>query len=47
MNKINEILNDDDFELHRLLCEIRAKNGLPTENDIDRVWAKVSPPDKL
>ena len=35
MNKINEILNDEDFELRRLLCEIRAKNGLPPENEID------------
>jgi len=41
MNKINEILNDEDFELRRLLCEIRAKNGLPPENDIDHVWARI------
>jgi hypothetical protein len=35
MNKIGEILNGEDFELQRLLCEIRAKNGLPPENEID------------
>jgi hypothetical protein len=35
MNKIDETLNDKDFELRRLLCEIRAKNGLPPENEID------------
>jgi hypothetical protein len=29
MYKIDEILSDEDFELQRLLCEIRAKNGLP------------------
>jgi hypothetical protein len=33
MNKIEETLNDKDFELQRLLCEIRAKNGLPPENE--------------
>lgn len=36
MNKIDEILNRDDFELQRLLCEIRAKNGLPPEDDLTR-----------
>jgi hypothetical protein len=35
MNKINGILTDEDFELRRLICEIKAKNGLPPENDID------------
>ena len=35
MNKIDEILNDEDFELRRLICEIKAKNGLPPQNDID------------
>ena len=34
MNKIDEALSDEDFELRRLLCEIRAKNGLPPENCI-------------
>ena len=41
MNRISEILNDEDFELRRLLCEIRAKNGLPPENDIDHIWARI------
>jgi len=35
MNKIDENLKDEDFELHRLLCEIRAKNGLPPEKNLD------------
>jgi hypothetical protein len=34
MHKIDEILNDEDFELQRLLCEIRAKNGLPPKEPI-------------
>ncbi len=37
MNKIDENLKDEDFELYRLLCEIRAKNGLPPENEFGRV----------
>jgi hypothetical protein len=43
MNKINEILDAEDFELQRLICEIKAKNGLPPENDIDRNidWKKL------
>jgi hypothetical protein len=35
MDKIDETLSDEDFELQRLLCEIRAKNGLPPENEFD------------
>lgn len=37
MNKVEENLSKKDFELQRLVCEIKAKNGLPVEYDLDRI----------
>lgn len=34
MNKINKILEGEDFELQQLLREIMAKNGLPPQDNI-------------
>lgn len=40
MSKINETLEEENFELQRLLCEIRAKNGLPQENGYNLIPAR-------
>ena len=37
MKKIDENLSNKDFELQRLVREIKAKNGLPAEYDLDHM----------